>query len=144
MTQPPMPAGMYFDQLSGLVLPERVQLASGGRRIGAYFLSIPLFIGTLAIGYVVWGLIVWGRGQTPALQVLGMRCWKLETTRVAGWGTMALREIVGRIVEGLFITAIISFILMLTRRDRQSLHDLIAGTVVVHDPNKVLSPQTTA
>jgi uncharacterized RDD family membrane protein YckC len=135
---------MYFDQMSGLVLPEGVELASAARRVGAYFLTIPLFIGTLVIGYVIWGLIVWSRGQTPALQVLGMRCWKPDTGRVASWGTMALREIVGRIVEGLFITAIISFILMLARKDRQSLHDLIAGTVVVRDPNNVLAPQLTA
>jgi uncharacterized RDD family membrane protein YckC len=28
---------------------------------------------------------------------------------------------------------------MVTSPDRESLHDMIAGTVVVHDPNKVLS-----
>jgi uncharacterized RDD family membrane protein YckC len=114
-------------------------LASAGRRIGAYFLSIPLFIVTLGIGYIIWGLVIWANGQTPALQVLGMRCLKRETHHVATWGTMALREIIGRFVEGLFVTAIISFIFMLTRDDRMTLHDLIAGTVVVHDPGKVLS-----
>jgi len=30
----------------------------------------------------------------------------------------------------------ISFILMLTRRDRNALSDLVAGPVVLHDPNK--------
>ena len=135
-----VPPGMYLDQQSGLMLPQGTQLASVGRRIGAFFLAIPLTIVTLGIGYVVWGLIVWGKGQTPALQVLGMRCWIPEAGRVPGWWQMALREIVGRIVEGIlsFITLLISFILMLTRPDRRSLHDLIASTVVVHDPNKVL------
>jgi uncharacterized RDD family membrane protein YckC len=144
MTQSPasVPAGMYFDQLSGLMLPVGVTLAPIGRRIGAYFLAIPLAIVTLGIGYIIWGLIIWGRGQTPAQSVLGMRCWRPETGRVATWGTMALREIVGYIVEDILsvITQIISFILMLTRKDRQCLHDLIAGTVVVYDPNKVLAP----
>jgi uncharacterized RDD family membrane protein YckC len=28
---------------------------------------------------------------------------------------------------------------MMTGRERKSLHDMIAGTVVLHDPNKVLS-----
>jgi uncharacterized RDD family membrane protein YckC len=140
---------MYFDQESGLMLPQGVQLASVGRRIGAYFLAIPLAIVTLFIGYIIWGLIAWGNGQTPALQVLGMRCWRPEDGRVAGWGWMALREIVGRIVEGIlsFITLLISFILMLTRPDRRCLHDLIAGTVVLYDPNKVLAsppPQAPA
>jgi uncharacterized RDD family membrane protein YckC len=133
--------GMYFDQASGLQLPEGTELASVGRRIGAYFLAIPLGIVTLGIGYIIWGAIVWARGQTPALQVLGMRCWRTDDNRIPGWWWMALREIVGRLVDGILsiITLAVSFILMCTRPDRRSLHDLIAGTVVLHDPNKVLS-----
>jgi uncharacterized RDD family membrane protein YckC len=132
---------MYLDQASGLTLPQGVQLASVGRRIGAFFLAIPLSIVTLGIGYVIWGLIVWGRGQTPALQVLGMRCWRPETGRAAGWWWMALREIIGRLVDGILsiVTLLLSFIFMCTRSDRRCLHDLIVGTVVLHDPNKVLA-----
>jgi uncharacterized RDD family membrane protein YckC len=123
------------------MLPKGTVLASPGRRIGAFFLAIPLVIITLGIGYVVWGLIVWGNGQTPALQVLGMRCFRPETNRVAGFWWMALREIVGRILEDILsiITLLISLIFMLTRPDRKTLHDLVAGTVVLHDPNKVLA-----
>jgi uncharacterized RDD family membrane protein YckC len=136
-----VPPGMYFDQASGLMLPQGVELASSGRRVGAWFLAIPLAIVTLGIGYVIWGLIVWANGQTPALQVLGMRCWRPEDGRVPGFWWMALREVVGRIAEGIlsFITLLISLILMLTRPDRRCLHDLIAGTVVLNDPNKVLA-----
>jgi uncharacterized RDD family membrane protein YckC len=132
---------MFFDPSSGLLLPVGTELASVGRRIGAFFLSIPLSIVTLGIGYAIWGLIVWGRGQTPALQVLGMRCWRPETGRVASWGWMALREIIGRFIEGIlsFITLLVSLILMLTSKDRRCLHDLIAGTVVLRDPDKVLA-----
>jgi uncharacterized RDD family membrane protein YckC len=133
--------GMYFDQASGLQLPEGTELASVGRRIGAYFLAIPLAIVTLGIGYLIWGAIVWAQGQTPALQVLGMRCWRTEDNRIPGWWWMALREIVGRLADGILsiITLAVSFILMCTRPDRRSLHDLVAGTVVLHDPNKVLT-----
>jgi uncharacterized RDD family membrane protein YckC len=135
-----IPAGMYLDQESGLALPNGTVLASPGRRIGAFFLAIPLIIITLGIGYLIWGLIVWGNGQTPALQVLGMRCWRPEDGRVAGFWWMALREIVGRIIDGILsvITELVSLIFMLTRPDRRTLHDLIAGTVVLHDPDKVL------
>lgn len=133
-------AGTYLDQASGLALPQGVQLASAGRRIGAYFLAFPLAVVTLGIGYFIWGLVVWGSGQTPALQVLGMRCWKPETRHVASWGTMAFREIIGRLVDGILgITLLVSFILMLTRQDRRCLHDLVAGTVVVRDPDKILT-----
>ena len=138
-----VPAGMYFDQHSALTLPEGTQLASAGRRIGAFFLAIPLSIVTLGIGYLIWGAIVWGNGQTPALQVLGMRCWRPDSGRVAGWWWMALREIIGGFVEGLIapFTNLLSFILMLATKERRCLHDMIAGTVVLHDPGKVLTQQ---
>jgi uncharacterized RDD family membrane protein YckC len=137
----PVPAGLYFDQQSGLMLPQGTVLASSGRRIGAFFLASPLAIVTLGIGYVIWGLIAWGNGQTPTQQVLGMRCYRPETNRIAGFWWMALREVVGGIADSILyiITELISFIFMLTRPDRRALHDLVAGTVVLHDPNKVLS-----
>jgi uncharacterized RDD family membrane protein YckC len=137
----PVPAGLYLDQRSGLMLPQGTVLADPGRRIGAYFLAIPLAIVTLGIGYLIWGLIVWGNGQTPALQVLGMRCYRPEENRVATFWWMALRETVGLILDAILwiVTELISFIFMLTRPDRRTLHDLVAGTVVLHDPNKVLS-----
>jgi len=137
---------MYFDPATGLTLPQGVVLAPVGRRIGAYFLGGLLSIVTLGIGYIIWGLIVWGRGQTPAQQVLGMRCWLPQEGRPAGWGPMALREIIGSIAEGILsiITELISFILMLSGRERKCLKDHIASTVVIHDPNKVLSPAPAA
>jgi uncharacterized RDD family membrane protein YckC len=138
---PAVPQGMYFDPVSGLALPAGTQLANVGRRIAAWFLTIPLIIVTLGLGYIVWGLIVWGNGQTPALQVLGMRCWRPETNRVPGFWFMALREIPGRIIDHLlnFITLITSFVLFLAGKEHKALHDYIAGTVVLYDPNKVLA-----
>jgi hypothetical protein len=135
-----VPQGMYYEQNTGLLLPQGVQLAPVGRRIGAFFLSILLCIVTLGIGYVIWGIVAWGSGTSPALQVLGMRCWKPAEGRVASWGTMALRDIVGGIAQGIlsFVTGIISFVLFLTSTKHQSLPDLVGSTVVVHDPNKVL------
>jgi hypothetical protein len=143
-TQQPMavPPGMYYDPNTELLLPEGVQLAGVGRRIGAYFLAIVLWVVTLGIGYIIWGLIAWGKGTSPALQVLGMRCWKPADNRVASWGTMALRDIVGGFVQSLFgITAIVSFVLFLTGKQHKTLPDMIGSTVVVHDPNKVLNAQ---
>jgi hypothetical protein len=37
------------------------------------------------------------------------------------------------------ITEITSFVLMVAGRERKTIHDYIAGTVVLHDPNKVLA-----
>jgi uncharacterized RDD family membrane protein YckC len=135
------PGNTVFDPGSGIYLPQGTQLASHGRRIGAWFLSILLVIVTLVIGYIIWGLIVWAKGTTPALQVLGMKCYLPDSNRVPGFWRMVLREVVGRIVDNLlgFITQLISFILFLTTSKRQALHDMVASTVVLHDPNKVLS-----
>jgi uncharacterized RDD family membrane protein YckC len=134
------PPGMHFDQASGLNIPDGTELATVGRRIGAYFLAIPLAIVTLGIGYIVWGLMVWGNGQTPALQVLKMRAWRPETNQVAGFWYMALREVPGRLIDGLLgvITGITSFVLFVTGKQHKALHDIIAGTVVLHDPDKVI------
>ena len=136
----PVPAGMYVEPASGLILPQGVQLASVGRRIGAWFLAIPLVIITLGIGYIVWGLILWGQGTTPALRVLGMKCWRPQDGRPPGFWWMALRDVVGRIAEGVLglITYLVSFVLFVTGREHRALHDWIASTVVVHDPQKVL------
>lgn len=140
---PPAPVGegFYLEPTSGVVLPNGVQLASQGRRIGAYFLAIPLAIVTLFIGYLIWGAIVWSKGTSPALQVLGMKVYRPEQRQTATWGTMALRNIVGGLAQGILsiITGLISFVLFLTRADRKSLPDLIASTVVVHDPDKRLA-----
>jgi uncharacterized RDD family membrane protein YckC len=133
------PGGLVaLDQASGLNLPLGTQLAGRGRRIGAFFLAIPLYIVTLGIGYLIWGLIAWGNGTSPALQVLGMKCYNPSTGRVAGWGRMALRNIIGGLVDGIAIGGLVSFILFLTNNRRQTLHDMVGGTVVLHDPNKVL------
>jgi uncharacterized RDD family membrane protein YckC len=135
------PGGTVYDPAGDLYVPAGTQLASHGRRIGAYFLAIPLFIVTLGIGYIIWGIVLWAtQGTTPALRVLGMKCWVVSERQVPGFWRMVLREVVGRIVENLLgaITGLISFILFLTTQKRQALHDIIAGTTVLHDPNKVL------
>ena len=124
----------------GLNLPAGVELASVGRRIGAYFLAIPLAIVTLIIGYLIWGLVVWGKGTSPALKVLKCKVVNVHTGQVVGFGTMALRDILGRIVDGILsiITGLISFIMFVSGDKHQSLHDKVASTTVVYDPNNVL------
>ena len=59
-----------------------------------------------------------------------------------GFWWMVLREVVGGIAEGFLgcVTGLISFILFATSRDRKSLHDLIAGTVVLYDPQQLMKP----
>lgn len=134
-----VPAGMWFDPQTGLTLPNGVQLASHGRRVGAFFLAIPLAIVTLIIGYWIWGIVLWRRGTSPALKVLGMKAWKIDQNQKATFGTMVLRDVVGTICERIIsVLAVVSFILFLAIRQRRTIPDYVGGTVIVHDPNNVL------
>lgn len=136
--EPPTPAvGTYFDEATGLTLPVGTTLATNGRRIGAYFLAIPLYIVTLVIGYWIWGLLAWTRGTSPALMALQMKVYNLETGEVANFGRMSLRNIV-YVSYVLFIPALVSFVLFLSTDKRKALHDYAANTVVLFDPNRVL------
>src|SRR4029077_17895765 len=94
--------GMYVDPASGLVLPNGTQLASPGRRIGAYFLPLLLSLVCLillGLPYLIWGAISWSKGQTPTQQILKTRYWNPNTRTTATWGTMALGQIIGRVVD---------------------------------------------
>jgi hypothetical protein len=52
---------------------------------------------------------------------------------------MAMRDIVGRLVEGIcVIVGLVSFVQFLSDDQRRTIHDKIGGTVVLYDPNKVL------
>ena len=135
---PPPPSGPAY--VPGMSFPPGVELASRGRRVGAYFLAFPLAIVTLLIGYVIWGAVLWGRGTSPAFKVLKCRCVDANTGQPVGWGRMALRDIVGTIVQGIlsFITLLISLVMFLTDDRNRNLPDRIATTVVVYDPNGVL------
>src|ERR1700722_18131451 len=127
MMAPQVPPGFYFDQLSGLVLPEGTTLAPVGRRIGAS-----------GLGYLIWGLISWGSGQTPVQQVLGMQVWKPQEKVNATWGTMFLRGLAWIFLGIIPFAQIVSFFLFLSGREHRALHDSVASVVVLHDPNKVL------
>jgi uncharacterized RDD family membrane protein YckC len=53
----------------------------------------------LFIGYVVWALVLFARGTTPGKNMLGMFVMK-EDGRRAGFGTMLIREWIGKLISG--------------------------------------------
>jgi hypothetical protein len=59
---------------------------------------------------------------------------------------MVLREVVGGFVTGILsiFTELLSFILMVTGRERKALSDHIASTVVLRDPDNRLANQPGA
>jgi uncharacterized RDD family membrane protein YckC len=114
-----------------------LEVTSAGRRIGAYLLEGVLISVTFVIGWFIWSLVLWGQGQSPAKKLLGMRVVDLQTEKAATFGTMFMREIVGKgLIGGITfgITAIVSIFTILGA-SRQGVHDKIAKTIVVDDPN---------
>lgn len=111
-------------------------LVSNGKRFGAYLLESVLGVITLGIGWLIWALIVWREGLTPAKQLLGMRCVNADTGEAATWGTMALRELVGKGILGSItfgITTIVSAFMILLGERRQGIWDMVATTIVVDE-----------
>jgi uncharacterized RDD family membrane protein YckC len=132
------------------MLPVGVTFTTAGRRFGQYLLDILLAIVTLGIGYLIWSLFIWRRGETPAMQILRIKCVKLETGQAATWGTMALREFVGKyivmgLISSIFFPAWIVLVFMLMwDKNKQELWDKIAGTIVVSnypEPVEVGAPE---
>ena len=54
---------------------------------------------------------------------------------------MELREVIGGLADNILnrVTPLTSFALMVLTRDREPLHDMNAGTMVLRDPGRVLA-----
>jgi uncharacterized RDD family membrane protein YckC len=136
---PQAPPGMYLDPASGLVLPQGVKLASRTRVAAALILGLLLFCVTAGIGYIGWSVFTWGQGRTPAQRILNLRCWLTQDGRVAGRDEMRIRQVLGFFFCGGLIWG---FFVWLLSKNRRSAGDLLAGTVVLHDPDGVLASST--
>jgi hypothetical protein len=133
---PQAPPGMCFDPASELILPQGVRLASRGQVAAAWFLGLLLFSVTLGIGYIAWSLFTWSKGRTPAQRILSLRCWLPEPRRVAGREQTAVRQLTGFCLNGQLLAGVF---IWLTSKKLRSVGDLLAGTVLLHDPDGVLA-----
>ena len=124
-----MPAGSY-------------PLSSKGKRFGAALLEALLIIVTLFIGWVIWWVILWKKGQSPAKSLLKMRVIKADTGLCATTGEMAMRELVGRVLLSFIpLYGLIDDLFVLIDNRSQALHDKIAGTLVIDDPDDRFAPR---
>jgi hypothetical protein len=106
-----VPPGMYFDRGSWLVLPEGTRPARISQVIAAY------------------------AGQTPAQRLLGLRCWRPDTGRVADRKHMAIRQVTGLLFNG---EALMGVFILFIGESLNSVGDFFAGTTVLYDPDNVL------
>ncbi len=80
--------------------------------------------------FIIWMLVLWSDGRSPGKLLLGLRVVK-TSGEPAGFGTMFLRETIGKFVSGLPLY--LGYIWALLDDNRQAWHDKIADTYVVND-----------
>jgi len=83
----------------------------------------------LPIAYLVWYLSLMRKGLSPGKQLLGLQVVRQQTGAIPGFGTMFVREIVGRFLSGLVFG--LGYLWALFDKNAQAWHDKLAGTVVV-------------
>ncbi len=111
------------------------------RRFSAVLLDFLFFYLLLVVGWFIWFAFTAKDGQTPGKKLLGLRVIQLDGT-VAPPGTMWLREVVIKgvlwytIVAGL---SAIAFIWAFFDKNRQTVHDKMVNTYVIHYPGPVES-----
>jgi len=79
--------------------------------------------------YFVWFLSLLRQGLTPGKKLLGLQVVNHQTGEVPGFGKMFLREIVGRVISGLFLG--LGYFWAIFDKNAQAWHDKLAGTVVL-------------
>jgi hypothetical protein len=117
-------------------------MSSPRRRAVAHVLEVVLLVATLGVGWLVWSLVAWRRGQTPAKQLLRMRCIDTWTGRAAGFRAMARREVADKWLPaaatlGLWLVG--GGLLVLGER-REAAWDKTAGAIVIDDPDGRYAP----
>ncbi|ANE46988.1 membrane protein [Paenibacillus swuensis] len=78
---------------------------------------------------------VFWNGYTVGKRICGIRIVKVNDGASPGLGTMLLRNVVAYLVYVFTfgIAVIVSVIMVAVREDKRSLHDFIAGTMVIRD-----------
>lgn len=112
------------------------------RRFSAVLLDFIFFYLLLIVGWFIWFAFTANQGQTPGKQLLGLRVIRLDGA-VAPPGTMWLREVV---IKGVLwysiaggIGALVAYIWAFFDKDRQTVHDKMVSTYVIHHPGPITS-----
>ncbi|PZC49409.1 MAG: putative membrane protein YckC, RDD family [Chloroflexi bacterium] len=119
-----------------------VRLASRWRRLGGSFLESLLFLLTLGVGWLIWFHFTAKTAQTPSKRLLAMYIISQKQAAPSTHGRVWLRELG---IEWLLFGVVLSWmsggivpladaLWILFDRQKQTLHDKIAGTLVVHAP----------
>lgn len=94
---------------------------------GRWFASLlDALIAIFTLTIAIW--IAYAKGTSPGHALMGFRIIRTDGTPVT-FGTMFLRNIIGKIVSGMFLG--LGYFWAIWDKDGQAWHDKIAGTVVL-------------
>ena len=88
-----------------------------------------LFAVVFPLAYFIWFLTLLQKGLTPGKMLLGLQVVDQRNGAIPGFGKMFLREIIGRILSGLFFG--LGYFWAIFDKNGQAWHDKLAGTVVI-------------
>ena len=118
--------------------------ASRRRRLAGTLLENLLIVVTLVVGWLVWLRFTAETSQSPAKRLLGMYILSADGSPATA-GRVWLREVgVKLLLFGVLawlsggISILLDAIWIFRRHDRQTLHDRVAGTLVVWAPKAVV------
>lgn len=102
------------------------------------YISSIMLVSFAALFFPVYLLLFWTlAGETPGMRVMGVRVVRRDGRRVNLW--VAIKRLFGYFV--CFFTLGLGFLWVLLDDQRQGLHDMIAGTVVIYAWNARLRTQ---
>jgi len=87
----------------------------------------------LAAGITILLWVHWG-GRTPGKKLVGVRIVQYPGLEPMTFGKAALRYFIGYTVSALLLG--LGFLMVAFRKDKRGLHDIIAGTCVIHEDLK--------
>jgi uncharacterized RDD family membrane protein YckC len=129
----PLAPGLFCQYCGAFVLDSQgtTIMASRISRLGAAIVNALLFLLTLGIGWIIWWFIVAPRGQNPGKAVVGLRVIRADG-RAMDTGWMFVRGLVGFAMSAIVsLLGVVDNAWLLWDANAQTLHDKIAGTVVV-------------
>ena len=114
-------------------MPVGTKVAPPARRLGGALLDGLLLLVTLIIGWLIWVIFTSKNGQSPAKSILKMRVVKLSTGETVTRGQYFARWLGKFVLRLISIVGLLAALWLLWDKNRQTLWDKIADTIVLDD-----------